>query len=138
MKIRHPMTPRHPVSMRLYSDSRVFHFNCPERHLSVHLLVQCLHLSLPLCCSVLQCVAVRCSVLQCGAVCCSVCISLSLHRSLSLPRSLSHCVTGWCSVVQCVAVCCSVLHCVSACCGAYISLSLYIALSRYRSLRVSK
>jgi len=37
------------------------------------------------CCSVLQCVAVRCSVLQCVAV--------------------------RCSVLQCVAVCCSVLQC---------------------------
>jgi len=37
------------------------------------------------CCSVLQCVAVRCSVLQCDAVCCSV--------------------------LQCVAVCCSVMQC---------------------------
>ena len=44
------------------------------------------------CCSVLQCVAVRCSVLQCVAVCCSVL---------------------QCSVLQCVAVCCSVLQCVA-------------------------
>jgi len=39
------------------------------------------------CCSVLQCVAVRCIVLQCVAVCCSV--------------------------LQCVAVCCSVWQCVA-------------------------
>jgi len=38
---------------------------------------------IPMCCSVLQCVAVCCSVLQCVAVCCSV--------------------------LQCAAVCCSVL-----------------------------
>ena len=42
----------------------------------------------PVCCSVLQCVAVCCSVLQCVAVCCSV--------------------------LQCVAVCCSVAHCLIA------------------------
>ena len=50
-----------------------------------------LFVSLPLRCSVLQCVAVCCSVLQCVAVCCSV--------------------------LQCVAVCCSGidLRCVPAC-----------------------
>ena len=41
-----------------------------------------MHLIHPICCSVLQCVAVCCSVLQCVAACCSV--------------------------LQCVAVCCSV------------------------------
>jgi len=48
---------------------------------------------LPVCCSVLQCVAVYCNVLQCVAVCCSV----------------LQCVAVCCSVLQCVAVCCSVL-----------------------------
>jgi len=51
------------------------------------------------CCSVLQCVAVRGSVLQCVARCCSV----------------LQCVAVWCSVLQCVAVCCSVLQCVAMC-----------------------
>jgi len=50
-----------------------------------------------LCCSVLQCVAVRCSVLQCVAVC----------------SSALQCVAVCCSVLQCVAVCCSVLQCVA-------------------------
>jgi len=49
------------------------------------------------CCSALQCVAVRCSVLQCIAVCCSA----------------LQCVAVRCSVLQCVAVCCSVLQCVA-------------------------
>ena len=42
---------------------------------------------IPVCCSVLQCVAVCCSVLQCVVVCCSV--------------------------LQCVAGCCSALHLIS-------------------------
>jgi len=46
------------------------------------------------CCSVLQCVAVRCSVLQCVAMRCSVLQCVSMH----------------CSVLQCIAVCCSVLQ----------------------------
>ena len=46
------------------------------------------HLTIDLCCSVLQCVAVCCRVVQCVAVCCSV--------------------------LQCVAVCCNVLQCVYA------------------------
>jgi len=41
-------------------------------------------LPLPVCCSVLQCVAACCSVMQCVAVCCSV--------------------------LRCAAVCCSVLQ----------------------------
>jgi len=52
----------------------------------------------PLCCSVLQCVAVCCSVLQCVAVCCSV----------------LQFVAVCCSVWQCVALCCSVVQCVAA------------------------
>jgi len=65
---------------------------------------------LEVCCSVLQCVAVRCSVLQCVAVCCSV-----LRHCW--PRGVWQCVTIYCSVLrrcwhrgvlQFVAVCCSV------------------------------
>jgi len=48
------------------------------------------------CCSALQCAAVRCSVLQCVAVCCSA----------------LQCAAARCSVLQCVAVCCSALQCV--------------------------
>ena len=44
------------------------------------------------CCSVLQCDAVRCSVMQCVPACCSV--------------------------LQCVAVCCSMLQCVAVPCIA--------------------
>jgi len=50
-----------------------------------------------LCCSALQCVAMRCSALQCDAVCCSV----------------MQCVAVCCSVLQCFAVCCSVMQCVA-------------------------
>ena len=55
----------------------------------------------PVCCSMLQCVAVRCSVLQSVAVHCSV----------------LQCVAVCCSVLQCVAVCCSVLQSVTECCS---------------------
>jgi len=48
----------------------------------------------PVCCSVLQCLAVFCSVLQCVAGC---------HVVL---QGVAVC----CSVLQCVAVCCSVLQ----------------------------
>jgi len=51
----------------------------------------------PLCCSVLQCVAVTCSALYCIAVCCSV----FQTRSCTTPAVC-------CSVLQCVAVCCIV------------------------------
>jgi len=51
-----------------------------------------LRLLTQLCCSAVQCGAVRCSALQCVAV--------------------------RCSVLQCVAVCCSVLQCVAVCCSA--------------------
>jgi len=57
------------------------------------------HLHEQVCCSVLQCVAVRCSVLQCVAMCCRVLL----------------CVAVCCRVLPCVAVCCSVLQCVAVC-----------------------
>ena len=68
-----------------------------------------------MCCSVLQCVAVRCGVrlcysafggnckpasCRCAAVCCCVLL----------------CVAVCCSVLQCAAVCCCVLLCASVCC----------------------
>ena len=65
--------------------------------------------TLPLSCSVLQCVAVFCSVLQCIAVYCSGEISGALHI---YPASELQCVAVRCSVLQCSAVCCSVLQCV--------------------------
>ena len=65
-----------------------------------------------MCCSVLQCVAVRCSVLQCCnvlqcvAVCCrGVCVFDVDDMIYS------------CSVLQCVAMCCRVLQCVAFCCS---------------------
>ena len=60
----------------------------------------------PVCCGVLQCVAVCDSVLQCVAVCCSV------LQCVAVCCSVWQCVAVCCSVLQCVAVCCSVLHCI--------------------------
>jgi len=70
----------------------------------------------PVCCSVLQCVAVccsvssrfRCSALQCVAVCCPRCGCLTSNYF-----QVNECVAVCCSVLQCVAVCCSVLQCVA-------------------------
>jgi len=57
------------------------------------------------CCSVLQCVAVRCSALQCVAMCCSV------LRCVAVCCSLLKSVAVCCSLLQSVAVCCSLLQC---------------------------
>jgi len=51
------------------------------------------------CCSVLQCAAIRWSVLKCVA------------------RDVLQCLAVCCSVLQCVAVCCSVLQFVAVCCS---------------------
>jgi len=51
------------------------------------------HVSVSVCCIVLQCLAVSCCVLQCGIVCCRV-----------LP-----CIAVWCSVVQHGVACCSIV-----------------------------
>jgi len=70
------------------------------------------------CCSVLQCVAVRCSVLQCVAVCCSVLQCVTVVQICSRGPSVSHTANHVMhSVLQCVAVCCSVLQCVAVCCN---------------------
>jgi len=86
------------------------------------------------CCSVLQCVAVRGSLLQCVAVRCSVmqgvlvCSIPRKQRDCPFARefvlqgvavrcSVVQCSAVWCSVLQCVAVCCSVLQCVAVCCS---------------------
>jgi len=67
------------------------------------------------CCSGLQCVAVRCSALQCVAVRCSAlqCIAAccSMLQHVAACCIMLHCVTVCCSVLQCAAVCCSVLQC---------------------------
>jgi len=54
------------------------------------------------CCSVLQCVAVRCS-------CCNDLLRLDLRR-LKGVKIVCRCVAVCCSVLQCVAVRCSVLQ----------------------------
>ena len=71
------------------------------------------HVSVAVCCSVLQCVAVWNSILQCVAVCCSVLQCVAACCSVSqCVGSVLQCVAVCCSVLQCVAVCCSVLQCV--------------------------
>jgi len=62
---------------------------------------------LAVCCSVLQCVAVRCSALQCSAV------VMFLRSVLAVCRSVLQCVAVCFSELQCVAVCCSVSQCVA-------------------------
>ena len=86
------------------------------------------------CCSAMQCVAVRGSLLQCVAVRCSVmqgvlvCSIPRKQRDCPFARefvlqgvavrcSVVQCSAVWCSVLQCVAVCCSVLQCVAVCCS---------------------
>ena len=75
-----------------------------------------------LCCSVLQCVAVRCSVLQTyihtwHLVLQSVAVCSSVLQCVQCVADVhthsASCVAVCCSVLQCVAVCCSVLHCVA-------------------------
>jgi len=91
----------------------------------IQFMYECLCRGIPccrheVCCSVLQCVAVRCSVLQCVAACCSM---LQGHSS-PFRSSVLQCVAVCCSVLQCVAECCRVLQhlalsikCVAACCS---------------------
>jgi len=86
------------------------------------------------CCSAMQCAAVRGSLLQCVAVRCSVmqgvlvCSIPRKQRDCPFARefvlqgvavrcSVVQCSAVWCSVLQCVAVCCSVLQCVAVCCS---------------------
>jgi len=64
----------------------------------------------PLCCSVLQCVAVCCSVLRCVVVCCIV------LQYVAVCGSVLQCAAVFCSVMQSLPVCYSVLQCVAMCC----------------------
>jgi len=65
-----------------------------------------------MCCSALQCVAVRCSALQFVAVRCSA------LQCVAVRCSALQCVAARCSVLQCVAVRCSALQCVAVRCSA--------------------
>ena len=85
---------------------------CSSHHM---ILSPSLPLTLQVCCSVLQCVAVCCSVLQCVAVCCS-----SAHTFKRDLHSYSRC--GCCDAgriihhhVLCVCVCVCVYVCVCVC-----------------------
>ena len=86
----------------------------------------------PVCCGVLQCVAVchtwshasceawvhvRCSVLQCVAVCCSVLQRVAATLNKGAETRWPSCGLVCCSVLQYVAVCCSVLQCVAVFCS---------------------
>jgi len=85
------------------------------------------HSQKSVCCSALQCIAVRCSVLQCVAVHCRVShLELKIHGQCVevvscselqcvTPRIHGQCVAVCCSALQCVAVCCSKLQCVAVC-----------------------
>jgi len=64
-----------------------------------------------MCCSVLQCVAVRCNVLLCVAMCCCALQCVAVRCNV-LQR-----VAVRCSAVQCVAMCCSALQCVAVRCS---------------------
>ena len=97
------------------------------------------HARVAVCCSMLQCVAVRSSVLQCVAVCCgeiearvhsfshvSPILLFHSHIQSQADRvavccSVLQCAVVCCSVVQYVAVCCSVLQCVAVCCHIIFS-----------------
>ena len=86
-----------------------------------------------MCCSVLQCVAVRCSALQCVAVrerynntfAHDLALTtrvlyddfheLLISGCVAVCRSVLQCVAAYCSVLQCVAVRCSALQCVAVC-----------------------
>ena len=83
------------------------------------------HQYIPVCCSVLQCVAVCYSVLQCAAVCCSVlqCFAVCCRVLQCLPRKCCmrkecrHCIALHCCVLWCDSVCSSVLQCITVRCS---------------------
>ena len=55
--------------------------------------------ALPVCCSLVQCVAVWCSVLHCGAVCCNVKLSSNLiFENCHLYRNFGHVAYGVASI----------------------------------------
>ena len=74
-----------------------------------------------LCCSKLQCVAVRCGELYVPSRGFSICLEGSLPRRISARYFFDHtpnCVAVRCSLLQCVAVCCSGFQRVAVCCSA--------------------
>ena len=83
------------------------------------------HQYIPVCCSVLQCVAVCYSVLQCAAVCCSVkqCFAVCCRVLQCLPRKCCvrkecrHCVAPNSCVLRFDSVCSSVLQCITVRCS---------------------
>jgi len=104
-------------------------------------------MSVAVCCSVLQCVAVCCrislintrvvinaplsfavtrcvvccSVLLSMAVCCNVLQDVTVCCSVLLSLALAwQCIAVCCSVLQCVAVWCSRIQCVAVCCSGFL------------------
>ena len=79
----------------------------------------------PVCCGVLQCVAVCCSVVSC---CCSVlyCAVCCVHGNRCVAVCCS--VLSCCSVLQYVAVCCSGLQCVAVCCCVLLCVAVCFGL----------
>jgi len=65
---------------------------------------------------VLQCVAMCCSVVQCGAVRHASFVEGHAGRWLLLRCVVLRCVAVYCSVLHCFALCCTVLQCVAMCC----------------------
>jgi len=63
----------------------------------------------------MQCVAVCCSVLQCVAVRWSFGTVTTVTSIFLWACSVLQCVAVCCRLLQCVAVCCSELHCVAVC-----------------------
>jgi len=84
-----------------------------------------------LCCSKLQCVAVRCDELYVPSRGFSICLEGSLPRRISARYFFDHtpnCVAVRCSLLQCVAVCCSGFQRVAVCCSVSMVLSAHAKL----------
>jgi len=79
---------------------------------------------LPVCCSVLQRVAVRCIVLQCVAVCCRV------MQGVAIDEKCQRLVRAIC-VLKCIALFGTVLH-VLHCVAVYCSVLQLIKKSQHR------
>ena len=65
-------------------------------------MLQCVAVTVAVCCSVLQCRAVSCSVSQCDSR------SISVYITINLSSGLDICVAE--TVARVVAVCCSVFQ----------------------------
>ena len=75
----------------------------------------------PICCNLLQSVAVCCNLLQSAAVCCNVlqCVAMCCNvlQCVAICCALGMGLAQWVCALLCLAVCCSVLKCVAMCCA---------------------